>query len=136
VDARGVEMNQGETVTLFNDMCLLAPSTLIGGNIRWEPIDTSTVKARFTNKGNVITALLYFNDKGELINFVSDDRFYSKDGKTFKNYRWSTPVTGYKDVDGRKVASYGEAAWLIPEGKYSYTKFKLDEIEYNCKEYK
>lgn len=26
VDAKGPEMNQGETVTLFNDMCLLAPA--------------------------------------------------------------------------------------------------------------
>jgi hypothetical protein len=29
VDAKGPEMNQSETVTMFNDMCLLAPATLI-----------------------------------------------------------------------------------------------------------
>ena len=30
VDARGPEMDRAETVTLFNDMCLLAPGTLVG----------------------------------------------------------------------------------------------------------
>src|SRR4029077_3133705 len=28
-DASGPEMNEGETVTLFNDMCVMAPATLI-----------------------------------------------------------------------------------------------------------
>jgi hypothetical protein len=27
VDAKGAEMNQGETVTVFNDMCCMAPAT-------------------------------------------------------------------------------------------------------------
>ncbi len=29
-------MNQGETVTMFNDMCVMAPATLIGPDIVWE----------------------------------------------------------------------------------------------------
>ena len=32
----GTEMTQAETVTLFNDMCLLAPATLIEPVVRWE----------------------------------------------------------------------------------------------------
>lgn len=36
VDAHGKEMNQGETVTLFNDMCFMAPATLISKKI--EPV--------------------------------------------------------------------------------------------------
>lgn len=136
VDAKGPEMNKSETVTLFNDMCLLAPASLIDKNIQWESIDSLTVKAKFTNKGNTIAALLYFNEKGELINFISDDRYQSADGKTYKNYKWSTPIKDYKDFDGRKVATYGEAIWHTPEGEFPYGKFNLIEIEYNRKEYK
>jgi hypothetical protein len=135
-DAKGTKMNQGETVTLFNDMCLLAPATLIDRSIQWETINSLTAKARFTNQGNTITALLYFTEKGELINFISDDRYQSMDGKTYLNYRWSTPVKDYKDVGGRKVAAYGEALWHTPEGEFAYAKFDLVEIEYNCREYK
>ena len=34
VNAKGVEMNQGETVTVFNDMCCMAPATLIDKDIQ------------------------------------------------------------------------------------------------------
>jgi hypothetical protein len=96
---------------LFNDMCFLAPGALIDENIEWEAIDSTTAKATFTNQGNTIKATLYFNDKGELVNFSSEDRAESADGKTFTHYRWTTPLSNYRNFDGRKLASYGEAIW-------------------------
>lgn len=134
VDAKGEKMNQSENVTLFNDMCLLAPATLIDKNIQWETIDPLTVKARFTHNNITITALLYFNEKGELINFISDDRYLSEDGKTYTNYKWSTPVKDYKDFDGRKVMTYGEAIWHMLEGDFTYPNslsMKLSTIQKN-----
>jgi len=44
VDAKGDKMNQAETVTLFNDMCFIAPATLIGKKISWEVLNETTVK--------------------------------------------------------------------------------------------
>jgi len=136
VDAKGDEMNQSETVTLFNDMCLMAPSTLIDKTIEWETVDSLTVKAKLTNKGNTITALLSFNEKGELTNFISNDRYHSADGKIYTIYPWSTPVRDYKDFGGRKIPTYGEAIWHTPEGDFSYAKFNLVDIEYNCEEFR
>ena len=86
--------------------------------------------------GNTISARLSFNQAGELIDFVSNDRFLSADGKTFQSYPWSTPVRSYKRVGGRRVASYGEAVWHTPDGEFSYGKFNLAEIEYNRHEFK
>jgi hypothetical protein len=132
-DGKGEEMNQSETVTVLNDMCLLAPASLIDDRIEWEPIDPLTVKAIFSNKGYKISAMLYFNDKGELINFVSDDRCYSPTGKTYEKFRWSTPVKDYKDYNGIKISSGGEAVWSFPDGEYSYGRIYLKDIEYNVK---
>jgi hypothetical protein len=136
VDAKGEKMNQGETVTLFNDICLLAPAVLIDTTIQWETVDSLTVKAHFTNKGNTITALLSFNEKGELTNFISNDRYLSTDGKVYTSYPWSTPVKDYKDFDGRKIPTYAEAIWHTPEGEYSYGKFNVVEIDYNCRDFR
>lgn len=133
VDAQGEKMNRGETVTLFNDICLMAPSALADKNIKWEIIDSLTTKAVFTNRTQTITALLYFSPKGELINFISDDRYLSIDGIKYENYRWSTPVSDYREFGGRKVASYGEANWHLPSGTFTYAKFNLQSIEYNTK---
>src|ERR1700674_3844345 len=49
VDARGEVMDRSEAVTLFNDMCLLAPGTLLEPAIAWEPVDARTIRARFTD---------------------------------------------------------------------------------------
>ncbi len=131
VDARGEKMDQGETVTVFNDLCLMAPAALIDADIQWQTIDSLTVKATYTNGRNTISAKLYFNEDGELINFISTDRFLSSNGKTYQSYPWSTPAKNYIEFNGRKVPSYGEAIWHMPEGDYIYGKFNLKSIEYN-----
>jgi hypothetical protein len=133
VDAKGPEMNQSETVTLFNDLCVLAPATLVDPAIRWELIGPLSVRGTFSNAGNTISALLSFDPDGRLVNFHSDDRYQSVDGKTFTRYRWSTPLRDYKDFGGVRLASYGEASWRMPEGELVYGRFHLERVEYNVK---
>lgn len=136
VDAKGIEMNQGETVTVFNDMCIIAPATLIDKNISWETVDPLTVNAKFTNGAINIGATLYFNDKGELINFISNDRFETTDGKSYKNYPWLTPVAGYIDINGYRLVSGAKLIFKRPDEDFCYGEFELVNNEYNCKELK
>jgi hypothetical protein len=132
VDARGAQMNQAETVTLLNDMCLLAPAALIDRErILWETDGPFSAVAKFSHLGITVTARLEFAASGELTGFVSNDRFLSTDGKHMENLPWSTPVKSYREVAGRRVAGYGEAVWLRPEGEFTYGKFRLVTIEYN-----
>lgn len=136
VDARGKEMNQGETVTLFNDMCFIAPAALIDRNIEWTEIDNTTVGAKFTNGNITIGATLIFNEDGELRDFISNDRFETTDGKTFLNFPWSTPVTGFTDINGYRLPSGARLIYKHPDEELVYGDFKLESIEYNCRDYK
>lgn len=136
VDARGEEMNQGETVTYFNDMCFMAPATLIDPNIEWKEIDGRTILAIFTNGNIKVSSTLFFNDEGELVNFVSNDRFETTDGKTYKNYPWLTPVTGYMDINGFRLPSGAKLIYKHPDEDLCYGEFSLQSIEYNCKDYR
>ena len=68
---------------------------------------------------------------GELINFVSDDRSALQDDGTLRKARWSTPVRDYRDFDGRKIPTYGEAIWNYPEGDFTYGIFNLKGVSYN-----
>lgn len=133
VDAKGVEMNKGETVTVFNDMCLLAPSTLTDTRIEWEIIDSLNVNARFTNGNISVVATLVFNDKGEMINFLSNDRYETADGKNIYNYPWSTPVHGYSCFKGIRIASSASVIFSRPELDFCYGEFRIKEVEYNIK---
>ncbi len=128
VKVEGQQLFEAETVTLFNDMCVFAPATLIDKNIRWHKPDKNSVKADFTNNGHTISATLHFNDQGQLINFVSDDRY---DVNQEKKYRFSTPVSKYKNVNGFYLGSYGESIWHYPDGMFTYGKYNLTELQYN-----
>lgn len=126
----GKQMDISETVTVFNDMCIMAPAALIDPRILWEEVDSECVKGIFTHKGITISALLYINDVGQLFNFVSDDR-YDVSGKTPVKRRWSTPMSNYTNINGFNVPSYGEAIWHYPEGQFVYGSFNLKTIQYN-----
>lgn len=133
VDASGEVMDRSETVTLFNDMCLLAPGTLIAPNIQWETVDDRTARARFTNGSQAITATLFFGPDGLLENFVSDDRSRSMpDGKTFTQLRFSTPVRNYQTYGPLRLGRNGQARWRLPDGsEFVYGEFELLEADYN-----
>jgi Family of unknown function (DUF6544) len=134
VDVSGAEMDQGETVTMFNDMCFMAPATLIDPAIVWEPVDAHAAQTRFTNAGHTIRAELSFNEAGELTNFSSDDRYQtSLDGKSVKKVRWSTPLSGYRSFGPVRLASGGEARWHEPGGDYAYIELMLDDVQYNVR---
>lgn len=133
VDARGTEMDRGETVTLFNDMCLLAPGTLVGPNIAWEAVDATTARAHFTHGGHTITATLLFGSDGRLVNFESDDRFRSLPDGTFTQVRFSTPIRDYRDFGPLHLAGYGEARWRLPSGEFTYGEFTMKEVATNVR---
>jgi hypothetical protein len=128
VNLDGPEMFPTETVTFFNDLCLFAPAALLDTRITWEAVNELSARATFTNRGTSISAMLYFNDKGQLINFISNDRYSVAHMKT---YPFSTPVADYKYINGYHLCSYGEAVWHYPAGDFVYGKFKVKEVLYN-----
>ena len=134
VDASGRVMDQSETVTLFNDMCLLAPATLLDPRIEWEPIDSHSARARFTNGDQTITATLFFGEDGLLTNFISDDRSrLSSDGKSFARHRFSTPVRDYRAFGAVRLPAHGDTRYLLPEGEFTYGEFDLQDVAYNLR---
>lgn len=133
VDARGEDMDRAEAVTLFNDMCLLAPGTLVDPRVQWEPVDDRSARARFTHGAHTVGATLVFGEDGLLADFVSDDRSRSTDGKTFTRLRFSTPVRDYRVYGRVRLAAHGEARWHLPEGAFTYGEFELLDVVFNAR---
>lgn len=130
----GYEMDISETVTFFNDMCVLAPATLIDRRIEWFELERNKIKASFTNNGILVTAILYFNEKAELINFISEDRYSIGENNTISKHTWSTPLREYKSIHGYKLASYAETIYTYPDGDFTYATFTLKNLKYNIRE--
>jgi hypothetical protein len=135
VDASGPDMDRGETVTVFNDLCVLAPAALIDAPVVWQLIDDHRVRGTYTYGVNTIVAELTFNDDDELIDFVSDDRAAaSTDGKSFTPQRWSTPLARYRDFGSWHLTTSGEGHWHAPDGEFAYLEYELDGIVYNARD--
>jgi hypothetical protein len=135
VDARGHEMDQGETVTFFNDMCFMAPATLTDPRIHWQQVDERTVNATFSNGKLAVRSTLYFDADGRLVDFLSNDRFETSDGKNYNNYPWLTPVSSYSEIKGYTLPSAAKLIYRHPDMDFCYGEFKLVDIEYNCSKY-
>jgi hypothetical protein len=135
VDAAGPEMDRGETVTVFNDLVVLAPGAIVDAPVDWTAIDAQHVRGVFTDGPQTVTAVLTFDAQHDLVDFASQDRMRaSADGKTFTKEGWSTPLSGRHEAGhGRRVMAVGEGRWDAPqpEGPFTYVELNLDDITYN-----
>ena len=134
VDAAGPEMDRGETVTVFNDLVVLALGAVVDAPIRWTAIDPNHVHGVFTDRDQSVSAVLTFNSEHDLVDFVSHDRSRAApDGKSFTPQAWSTPLSAHRELDGRRILALGEGRWDAPqpEGSFGYVEFHIDDIAYN-----
>jgi len=129
VDLGGSDMMRTETVTIFNDMCIFAPGSLLDPSIRWREIDKRSVEATYTNGPHTICAVLVFDDSGALVNFRSDDRpALAEDGKTMLPQRWSTPIRDYRTFGPYRLATRAEGRYAPTSGEYAYIEIEVREV--------
>lgn len=126
----GREMDTAETVTFFNDMCCLAPGTLIDPRIRWYDSGPDYAHAKFTVRGITVSASLEFDASGRLICFKSSDRFATK-GTEMRRQPWETPLTEYRAYGDYNLASGAQAIYHDPSGSFCYGRFGVDSVIYN-----
>ncbi len=89
------------------------------------------IKATYSINGDTnISAILYFNAKGQLINFVSNDRM---DVNSKQTIPFSTPVHKYGKINGYNLPVVADAVYHFPDGDFVYGKFYLQDIQYNLK---
>ena len=134
VDAAGPEMDRSETVTVFNDLVVLAPGAIVDAPVNWTTLDAEHVRGVYTTGDQSVAAVLTFNAHHDLVNFVSQDRFRaSADGTSFTKQDWSTPLSGFRETGGYRISTVGEGRWNAPapEGAFTYLEFHLDSINYN-----
>jgi len=131
VDLSGDELSLGETVTLLNDMSFFAPGALVDPRLAWEPLDERSAKVTFVNGRLRVEATLHFDGQDELVNFTSDHRAALLPDGTLRRSRWSTPVDGYREIDGRRVGTHGVAIYAYPEGDFTYGDFRLRSVAWD-----
>jgi hypothetical protein len=130
VDRSGPVLTRAETVTLMNDILVMAPAAVLDLPFTWESLGERSLRATFTNAGHTVSAALTFDAAGDLVGFLSNDRT-AEDATGSRSVPWSTPISGYREVDGIRVGTLGDANWIEPTGEWTYGKFVIRAIAYN-----
>ncbi len=131
VDKKGPMLTKAATVTLLNDIVVMAPAAVLDLPFTWEQRGPHQLQATFTNAGHTVSAVLTFNAAGDLIGFISDDRT-QETASGSRSARWSTPISGYAEIDGIRIGTRGDANWIEPDGReWTYGRFIIREIAYN-----
>jgi hypothetical protein len=128
VDKSGRGITHDETVTLMNDVIVMAPAAVLDLPFSFESLSDTSLRATFHNAGFTVSAILTFNNDGDLVGFVSDDRAHDREGGAA---RWSTPISGYREVDGIRVGAMGDANWIDGAGEWTYGRFEITSLAYN-----
>ncbi len=128
---QGREMDISETVTWFNDLCVMYPAGLIDKRIRWHETDHQQVQAEFTHGDIKISAILEFNKDYDLVNFHSDDRYYLSEENEMKKFNWSTPLSNYSQQNGMRFPHQAKAVWKFPEGDLCYGQFNIRSVDFD-----
>jgi hypothetical protein len=133
VDVRGLEVDMSALIIFINDMAMW-PTAFLSDYIHWEPLDAMTARAQVTLHGKQFSAVLQFNALGELVNFITEDRYLSV-GKGYRQAKWSTPLRRYREVNNLYIPTEGSAIWHLPEGEFPYIQVTIGEVRYDTFDY-
>lgn len=130
VHTRGPVLTRAETVTLMNDIVVMAPAAVLDLPFTWQSAGERALLATFSNAGHTVAATLTFDAAGDLVGFLSNDRT-QEDATESRNVPWSTAISGYREVDGVRVGARGNANWVEASGEWTYGEFTIRGIAYN-----
>jgi hypothetical protein len=133
VDARGPEVDMSALIIFINDM-VMWPTAFLSDYIHWEPLDAISARVRVSLFCKQFSAVCRFNETGELVDFITEDRYRSV-GKGYRQDRWSTPLRCYREVNGLRIPSEGDAIWHLPEGEFPYIQVTIGEVRYDTFDY-
>lgn len=131
-DSAGPETSVSELVTYLNDAVLLAPSILQELPVTWAAVDDDSFEVTLEDAGHRVTARVFLDERGAPVDFSTEDRWCALSDGLIRA-RWSTPVDGWRQVNGRWLPSAGAAVWHLPQGPFRYAEFRFapGAIRYN-----
>jgi len=132
-DAAGSEMDISSLIRFLAEAPWFPTALLPSDYLEWKEIDSNSARAVIKDKGYTASGIFTFNEKGEIIKFVTNDRYMEADGKYFKE-QWAGYYRNYQEIEGMKIPIEGEVEWNLSDRDLQYAKLKITDIQYNIAE--
>lgn len=129
-DATGNEMDISSLIRFLSETPWFPTALLPSDYIEWKEIDSNSAQAVIKDNGYTASGIFTFNEKGEIIKFVTNDRYMEVDGKYFKE-QWGGYYGNYQEIEGMKIPTEAEVEWNLSDKDLPYAKLKITDIQYN-----
>jgi len=129
-DATGSEMDISSLIRFLSETPWFPTALLPSDYIEWKEIDSNSAQAVIKDNGCTASGIFSFNEKGEIIKFVTNDRYMEVDGKYFKE-QWGGYYGNYQEIEGMKIPTEAEVEWNLSDKDLQYAKLKITDIQYN-----
>ncbi len=126
-DAKDVETAKGAAIVVLAEV-LLVPSYAIQPYIHWEAVDEFTAKARLVHQGMDVGGTFHFNQQGEYIRFITDERPFALPKGGYETQPYTIEIRSYQQQGDFRIANEVAAIWNLPEGDFEYWKGSVREI--------
>ena len=131
VDApKGRELDSGELMRWLGEAPLFPTALLPSDYLHWQEIDLNSARAVVKFAGLTVSLIFYFNEKGEITR-MEGNRFRSINN-LYVNQKWFGQYSDYTAIENTMVPMALEVAWNTQAGNFSYAKFIMTEIRYDC----
>jgi Family of unknown function (DUF6544) len=131
-DGSGPEFNVSELTTYVNDALMFAPSMLLRPAVTWATVDDYSFDVRMSDGGISATSRVFVDEQGRMVDFGTTDRWAALPAGLTRA-RWTTPIDGWQDHDGRWLPAGGRAIWHLDTGDFEYVRgrFIPESVEFN-----
>jgi hypothetical protein len=96
--------------------------------LAWEAVDDRTARATFVDSGHTVSMECRFGDDGGIVRIVAE-RYRDVDGMGVLT-PWLVELRGYSEAGGMRIPLDAEVAWLLPEGRLSYWRGRVETADY------
>lgn len=121
--ARGPHIDQGELLRWLGEAAWYPTLWFDNPAIKWTTIDKNRVRLDTTIGEHNLHFILEINESGEITRMESE-RYMD----TETMHPWIIEISDYRLKDGFMLPYYAEVSWILPEGKFTYARFKLESI--------
>ncbi len=131
-DGSGPEFDLSELTTYVNDALMFAPSMLLTPAVTWTAVDDNSFDVRMSDGRISATSRVFVDEQGRMVDFSTTDRWAALPAGLTRA-RWTTPIDGWQDHDGRWLPTGGRAKWHFDTGEFEYVRGRLvsESVEFN-----
>ena len=128
VNAHGPEIDQGASARWLAEMVWF-PTAFSSDRVAWEPIDGRSARATLLVDGPPVSLIVEFDDEGRAAR-VRGPRYRAVKGGQSILTPWSGTCADYRNFSCIQAPSQIEVSWDLPEGQFTYARFRVTELKY------